>query len=614
MLKYNQNFSMPIIAPQSYPAVKALTTVTASGAGRYPVQIQVSNSAYWQLFSMAGGPIFFVPEGPHDPFFLYLTYPELPPLLPGTGYLLQLVWMGDIERLRSVLPEGVPPMVEIVYFNVDPTSFRADARWQLSMMRLPLSVLEGFGTIAGSPDRDAYETQLIDLMLQGKAGIFFPGGAQVGKMASANFTLFFTGDDKVGLSPIPFLRSMPTFAGDKWQGHPLIDAVATVTVPVDIYAQFQVWSDAHNGPMPFPNGLSVRLMDYTSTPHATLATLPLENGDGTVTFTLTDTQLQGTPDLLFEIDLGTANPEPGVITDPWNSFANSHSDTLYPNSGYFEKFSGTRLGSDISPLSFQIGLGFWKDLMSCRPPASVQTALQAKGRYGQPIEDAFHGFLVDPETGHGPEEIYADISLDYYGVQVKTLPPSYATPKALMDYIRTNFDKFYDSYVSVFKTSDPEWKDPNTSPVGVVLSIDFKVLWIISPDSGSVVVSGADTAGGFTVNTISVPFSLVPLSRNYHPLGGIRRWGFVTNADGSFTFFTRGADRPYLYYNWDTRLLVFDGADRLWTSYQVALKKFVNDNGGEATILPGFAQRFDWPLIKASYWSDDPNNPWIKLP
>jgi hypothetical protein len=609
MVNYQPKFRMPVIAAQSYVPVLAATTVVGSSVGRYGLKVKISNPTYRQLLAMAGGLVSFVPAG-SDRFSLYQTYPGLPQLSAGTGYVLQSVWIADVNKLRSVLPAGVPAMVQIVYFNVDPAAFRIDAGPRVASLKL--SLLKSFGTIAGSPGRPAYETQLLDLLLQGKADLFFHGGDPIGKMASDSLILFFPGEDKIGISPIPYLRAMPDFAGSQWQGHPLIAATTGLPVPVDVYAQFNKWDSATGVAVPLPDGRPVRLVDYNPLiPNTTLATKPLAGGTGRVAFNLTETQIKpvlpGLPDLLFEVDLGGANPEPGLITDPWDSSVSKSNKALSPNSGYFEDFKGTRLGSATWPLQFQIGLGFWQYLINHRPSAAVQAAIKTQGFYGQPIENSYHRSWWDV-AAQAQYDYYSSLSLDYYGVRITTLPNGFSTPRALMDHIRTYFNDFYDHSASFFYTNDPRWADPNVSPVGVMLEIDLKKFGA-SLDTGYVVVSDFDANGGWTVNTASNPGTVLP--RLYHPLGGIRRWTFTTNSDGSSTFFTQGADRPYQWVDDTIDRVIFSGAHRLWKSWQRKLANFVNSKNGAAQMLSPFAERFDWPTVRDLYWADDPTNPWL---
>jgi hypothetical protein len=601
MASYKPTFHMPVIDNSApFASVTAATTVTASKPGRYAVDVAVSNPAYRQVFTMAGGVVRFIPEG-KDPFSVFTKYKELPALKAGTGYLHQRIWPADVNKLRGLLPEGVPPMASILYLNVDP----ADLPAVLSpyVKKASLSVLKSYGTIAGSSGRSQYEKQFVDKFLLGEVGLFLPGGTKVGKMASANLTLFCIGGDKWGLSPIPYFRSMPTLAGAGWAGHPLIDAVKDLEVPVDIYAQF---ATAVGGvPKPLPSGTNVRLRDYN--PVLANETLAIAStiGGGRVEFRTTDLQLQtaidGTtesrPDLFFEMDLGTHNPEPQVLTDPWKS---DSVNTFGPNPGYFEDFAGTRLGSQTHPLLYHIGLGFWQYLISFRSPAAVQLDLKKANRQPQPIEKSFEGWWRDTWSGN-LYYAYSPLSLDYYAVRVDALPAGYPTAEDLILGVRRHADYFLNTSNSIFKPDDlPRWESADA--LGVVLNIDFYLG--ANFDSGSVVVGQCDPTG-WTVHTIWDPEDLG------HPLGGIRRWGFVTNSDGSHTFFTQGADRPWSALDYANRTLVFWGADTLWRNYQKQLKTFIDSRGGSATIVPPVVNRFEWPRVAPLYWKPDPANPWI---
>jgi hypothetical protein len=493
------------------------------------------------------------------------------------------------------LPPGVPPMIDIVYLDTDPHSLRVDLKARVQ--EVSLSVLKSFGVIAGSPSRADYESQLLNKILEGQAGIFVHGGVQVGKMKSNSFTLFFTGSDLVALSPIPFVRQMPTFAGSRWQDHALINAVASLPVPIDIYAQFNLWDATVGTSKPLPDGMQVTLVDDNLILDSERATVVTSSGEGTVVFNLSDSQVGKKPDLLFEIELGAANPEPNILSDPWRSGVDGHNAE---NLGVFEDFVGTRLGSNNSPLQFMIGLGFWTDVINVRPSATVQLELKMQGRFAQPLEHAYRHTYVIPQTG---ETVVTEtkVSLDYYGVRVDQLPTGFSGPEDLMRYLRANFNEILiDQDICRFTPSDSVlWAD---LIVGTVLSIDFG-----ASKSGSVVVSAADQAG-FVVNTI------YDETDGYHPLGGVRRWGFSENQDGSFTFFTKAADRPYKEPYHMARHLGFARAHSLWQGYQRRLADFVVRGGGIAQILPGFAQRFAWPAVKALYWKDDPANPWIVGP
>ncbi|WP_447641689.1 MULTISPECIES: hypothetical protein [Chitinophagaceae] len=78
----------------------------------------------------------------------------------------------------------------------------------------------------------------------------------------------------------------------------------------------------------------------------------------------------------------------------------------------------------------------------------------------------------------------------------------------------------------------------------------------------------------------------MPNNRNY-PVSGNREFGFNTNPDGSYTFYTRGVDR-LTDFSGDVfqKLfqLPFNSADALWNSFQNKIKDFVNSHGGCASI------------------------------
>ncbi len=596
---------MPIIDVSTPFATVASTAVTALSIGRYPVEITVSNPTYGQLFAMVGGPLWFVPSG-KDTQLLYAAYDDLPPLAPGTGYLFQRVAPAYAKKLKTALPTGVPPMIEVVYFNVDPVSVRADLTPVATLV--PDLVLKSFGTIAGSPTHTQYVNQLLDVILDGKAGLYVRGGAKVGKIASSQFTLFLTGGDTFGLSPIPLLRAMPDLAGSGWTDHPLIKAVSSLSVPVDIYAELRVWDNTQQTTKPLPDGLAVRLMDHDLSGDTPLVTGALGGGNGRAELHVKNTDLEHTslgvteklPDLFFEADLGASNPDPTIVADRWQS-NDQHTVGLDP--GYFDDFAGTRLGSAVDPLRFQIGLGFWSDLISFRPPAAVQSALKLARQSVQAIENAFEADIIQAKSELVIGHQSAPLSLDFYGVKVDQLPTGYATAEALLTFIRTNFNLFIDTKISEFNPVNPSWFDPNASPVGIVLRIIIPAFFGI-PDIGDVVVGQADSKQ-WTVNTISDPTDLA------HPLGGIRRWGFLTNPDGSHTFYTKGTDRPWAEIDYKFDWMVFRGANELWTSFQEKITNMVNSQEGSATILPAFANRFTWKVVKPLYWKPDPNNPWL---
>jgi hypothetical protein len=87
-------------------------------------------------------------------------------------------------------------------------------------------------------------------------------------------------------------------------------------------------------------------------------------------------------------------------------------------------------------------------------------------------------------------------------------------------------------------------------------------------------------------------------------VSGTREFGYELNLDGSYNFYTRGVDR---FTQRLTSELVadilssgnpFQGADELWVSFQDGIKKFVDENGGMATINAPIKGRTDWNKVK----------------
>lgn len=75
----------------------------------------------------------------------------------------------------------------------------------------------------------------------------------------------------------------------------------------------------------------------------------------------------------------------------------------------------------------------------------------------------------------------------------------------------------------------------------------------------------------------------------------------VANANGSFTFYTKGVDR---LTSWDgvaaqfVSNFPFNAADALWKSFQNKINTFVSNNGGSSEINAPEILRPDWTLVK----------------
>ncbi len=151
-------------------------------------------------------------------------------------------------------------------------------------------------------------------------------------------------------------------------------------------------------------------------------------------------------------------------------------------------------------------------------PAAVTSALAAAGATVQAIED-----------GSGT------YNFDEYSVTIDSMPPGVTAQDFFMELARSPNAAVNDggfNAMNVFRSRRTSG-DPQ---LGDIYDID-----ILGPDDGSVVLAdfrSTPTSGHFTFVTLSTP------ETGDHPEYGNREFGFFTNADGSVTFYTRGASRP----------------------------------------------------------------------
>jgi hypothetical protein len=258
--------------------------------------------------------------------------------------------------------------------------------------------------------------------------------------------------------------------------------------------------------------------------------------------------------------------------------------------------------SAIRPDAKQLGtplpdLIAWADLISMRPPASVQRAVRT--RFGaNPLDWTGHRL----ETGGG------DLNLDYYPVRVTTLPElggGRIGPDQLLNIVRASLNSIVSPASARFDPYDaaidgPVWS--GTSPLGAVISIQIYAFGA-NVDDGSVVCSSF-RPDRWVFSTLWTPNDFG------HPVSGNRAFGYVQNEDGSYTYYTRGADRPTTIMDSAAAQQVFAGADALWISLQEGIVTYVNSNGGVATKEARHSVRYPWPEVSAVYWR--PVEDWIK--
>lgn len=236
----------------------------------------------------------------------------------------------------------------------------------------------------------------------------------------------------------------------------------------------------------------------------------------------------------------------------------------------------------------------WSYLVSFRPPADVQNYFKATvpGGYFHKVEDG-----------------YGDINLDYYPVLVRKLPAisgSQASAEDFLKYIRLNLNDFIDADLANFfkydDSNDALWK--SDKPLKSIIRITMRMLTTkldkVS-DFGDVIV-GEFTPQYWIFSTIYTPNDLA------HPVSGNRQFGFTDNHDGTFTFYTRGADRATRLTDYTgSRWLVFPMANKLWKSLQAGIVKFVGQKNAE--LIEPLSNRVPWKEIKNSIYK--PAESWL---
>lgn len=212
-----------------------------------------------------------------------------------------------------------------------------------------------------------------------------------------------------------------------------------------------------------------------------------------------------------------------------------------------------------------------RDLFQWMPPQSIVDQMTARGFGIQRIADAI-----------------GDLNLDHYQIRIDRFPDGWDGQRLLQHFIR-HVNDFIDTGNTSFTPYGPS--DVATlasaNPLGTVFNLD-----IVGPDNAAVVISAAE-AQYYAVTTIRTP------DTGDHPVSGHRQFGYFIE-DGITTFYTRGADRstmPIPGMEW----VIWSGAESLWQSFQQKVAAWISNNGGSATILPPFSQRFNPTAMRLTY-------------
>lgn len=217
----------------------------------------------------------------------------------------------------------------------------------------------------------------------------------------------------------------------------------------------------------------------------------------------------------------------------------------------------------------------WMDLLAHRTPASVFK--EANSRF-------WSRTFVDQKMSEASGD---ELNLDYYSVKINKLPPAFANSNELFEHIRTNFGDFKQGGGSTFEGYDSEensiWN--SGSPTSAIMQ--FHVF------KGGINAEDMDVIGAKYSKDdnywLFKPVYDIPLLGSYgdyaHPLAGYRQFGIASDDNGkTFTFYTRGVDRPYSILSTAISSTVFEGANKLWNAVMQNIVNYVNKTGGEATV------------------------------
>lgn len=196
------------------------------------------------------------------------------------------------------------------------------------------------------------------------------------------------------------------------------------------------------------------------------------------------------------------------------------------------------------------------------------------------------------------------VNMDYFSVNIATLPNdpttgNQFTADEFLNYFRRNINDFSSGSGSSFEPFCEEltpsicqqetdlWN--SNDPTGAIIYIDIPL------DDGVVICSESHNDYWYFM-TLNAPYA------GNHPVSGTREFGYEINDDGTYDFFVRGVDRfndttlnnTIGFFN-DTD--PFLASDFLWTTMQIRMNDFVNNNGGDSSIVPFVKNRPDWDKV-----------------
>jgi RHS repeat-associated protein len=239
----------------------------------------------------------------------------------------------------------------------------------------------------------------------------------------------------------------------------------------------------------------------------------------------------------------------------------------------------------------------WDDLINFKPPKSIYDKFAEANKNANDPPSAIPSGnwweVLEMEKAQGSK-----INLDRYSITISGLPTlnrHQMTIDELFDYIRLNLNSLIDNHVASFTdypNNDPaaesdKWNTDNY--VGVVKKFRGYLIYPLPFDDLGV-VAAEQTPNTWTFSTVFTP------ETQNHSVSGNRQFGFNDNGDGTYTFFTRGADVATGFIDVAAGETLFEKGDALWKSLINGIVNFVIAHNGSAIANPRVSNRYD--LIK----------------
>ncbi|MDR6197514.1 hypothetical protein [Siphonobacter sp. SORGH_AS_0500] len=261
-------------------------------------------------------------------------------------------------------------------------------------------------------------------------------------------------------------------------------------------------------------------------------------------------------------------------------------------------------------LSQCASLARWQSLLNFKVARPITDRIWAKKNttpWGYNLIPYSHYATQDIENAAG-----AVVNLDFFSVRIGALPNGVSTPEQLLNHIRTNINSFTSNNFNPYdQTEAAIWNSSN--PTGAIISIQLATLYNNPYETGSVVVSDYSSSH-WTFTAMTTPYD------SEHPVSGNRQFGFYTNPDGSYTFYTSGVDRLTGHIEESIQTvgnafnslsaygfpIPFTQADHLWEYFQKSLADYVNAHGGNATRNTPEKKRPNWQDAVNAFNTDDP--------